>query len=183
MKLKLINFFSVSNIRKLQTLSFQYQSEINQRENRSLADENLHIYIIDSKYPRQSIKTLAQEMEKRTRKDKDCWFIDISALKTMEDTKLMLNNLPLDIDDDIFTFKFVAITLVDIWEIYKIATHDDLIIKKFGVWKTKTGLFSTLFSKWQRRKDLAVSFARIITILLSYCQCLLSGHFFSKTKS
>ena len=96
-------------------------------------------------------------MGKRTRKDKEYWLIDISALKTMKNAKLMLDNLPLDIDDDVFTFKLVNNTFVDIWEIYKLNPENDLIFKKFGIWKLGMGLFSTVMSKWQRRKDLTVS--------------------------
>ena len=99
-------------------------------------------------------------MGKRTRKDKEYWLIDISALKTMENAKLMLDNLPLDIDDDVFTFKFVNNTFVDIWEIYKLNPENELIVKKFGIWKLGIGLLSTVMSKWQRRKDLTVSVLR-----------------------
>ena len=96
-------------------------------------------------------------MGKRTRKDKEYWLIDITALKTMENAKSMLDNLPLDIDDDVYTFKFVNKTFVDIWELYKLIPENDLIVKKFGIWKIGMGLLSTVMSKWQRRKDLTVS--------------------------
>ena len=101
-------------------------------------------------------------MEERTRKDKEFWLIDITSLKSMEYAKTMLNNLPLDIDDDIFPFMFVNDTFVDIWEIYKLESENDPIVRKFGLWKTNMGIFSTAPSKWQRRKDLTVSFAKII---------------------
>ena len=99
-------------------------------------------------------------MGKRTRKDKEYWLVDISALKTMENAKSMLADLALDIDDDVYTFKFVNNTFVDIWEIYKLKPENDLIVKKFGKWNLEIGLLSTVISKWQRRKDLTVSFEK-----------------------
>ena len=122
--------------------------------------------MIDSKNLKQSIEILEQEMRRRTRKDKEFWFIDISALKTMENAQWMLVNLSLDIDDDVYTFKFSNDTFVDIWEIYKLVPNNNLIIKKLGIWKREMGLFSTKMSKWQRRKDLTVSPSKTIIILL-----------------
>ena len=113
--------------------------------------------MIDSNNPNQSIKILEQEIKKRTRKDKEFWFIDISVLKTMENAKVMLDNLLLDIDDDFFTFKYVNHSFIEIWEIYKLVPEKELIVKKYGTWKSETGLLSTSLSKWQRRRDLTVS--------------------------
>ena len=106
-------------------------------------------------------------MGKRTRKDKEYWLIDISALKIMENATLMLDDLPLDIDDNIYTFKLVNHTFVDIWEIYKIKSENNLIVKKFGIWKSEMGLLSNVMSKWQRRKDLTVSFENLHNIFIN----------------
>ena len=119
--------------------------------------EDIHIYMIDSKNLMQSIEILEQKIKKRTRLDKEFWFIDISDLKTMKNAKLILDNLPLDIDDDIYAFKFANNSFIDIWEIYKLVPESDLIVKKYGTWKREIGLLSTPLSKWQRRKDLTVS--------------------------
>ena len=119
--------------------------------------EDMHIYMIDLKHLKQSIEILEQKIKKRTRLDKEFWFIDISDLKTMKNAKLMLDDLPLDIDDDIYAFKFTNNSFIDIWEIYKLVPESDLIVKKYGTWKREIGLLSTPLSKWQRRKDLTVS--------------------------
>ena len=165
--LKRIFLFFIS---ELQTFSFLFQNENIFTKNGLLAEEDLHIYIIDPNNQMQSITILEQEMEKRTRKDKEFWFIDISTLETIENVKIMLNNLLLDIDDDVYIFKFSNNTFVDIWEIYKFLPKNDLIVKKLGIWKPETGLFSTTLSKWQRRKDLTVSFAKsIISHFFFFC--------------
>ena len=119
--------------------------------------EDIHIYMVDSNNIRQSIEILEQKIKKRTRLDKEFWFIDISDLKTMKNAKLILDDLPLDIDDDIYAFKFANNSFIDIWEIYKLMPESDLIVKKYGTWKREIGLLSTPLSKWQRRKDLTVS--------------------------
>ena len=119
--------------------------------------EDIHIYMVDSNNIRQSIEILEQKIKKRTRLDKEFWFIDISDLKTMKNAKLILDDLPLDIDDDIYAFKFTNNSFIDIWEIYKLMPESDLIVKKYGTWKREIGLLSTPLSKWQRRKDLTVS--------------------------
>ena len=119
--------------------------------------EDIHFFLIDSNNIRQSIEILEQKIKKRTRLDKEFWFIDISDLKTIKNAKLILDDLPLDIDDDIYAFKFANNSFIDIWEIYKLVPENDLIVKKYGTWKREIGLLSTPLSKWQRRKDLTVS--------------------------
>ena len=96
-------------------------------------------------------------MKERTRRDKEYWFIDISAFQNVANASSMLNTLPLDIDDDLFLFIFIENDFARIWEIYKLAPEKDIIIKDFGSWTQETGLKSTNLGKWQRRKDLSVS--------------------------
>ena len=116
--------------------------------------------MIDSKNLQNSINLLERKLRKRTRKDKEFWFIDISALKTINNAKLMLNNLPLDIDDDIYAFMITNDSLAVIWEMYKLAPEKKLIVSKLGMWKEDLGLSLTTLNKWQRRGDLTVSFAK-----------------------
>ena len=122
--------------------------------------EDLNIYMIDSKNLQNSINLLERKLRKRTRKDKEFWFIDISALKTINNAKLMLNNLLLDIDDDIYAFMITNDSIAVIWEMYKLAPEKNLIVTKLGVWKEDLGLSLTTLNKWQRRGDLTVSFAK-----------------------
>ena len=96
-------------------------------------------------------------MKERTRRDKEYWFIDISAFQNVANASSMLNTLPLDIDDDMFLFIFIEDDSARIWEIYKLAPEKDIIIKDFGSWVQEIGLKSTNLGKWQRRRDLSVS--------------------------
>ena len=96
-------------------------------------------------------------MKERTRRDKEVWFIDISAFQKIEIASSMLDKLSLDIDDDMFLFIFIENDSARIWEMYKLAPEKDLIIKEFGGWTREIGLKLTNLEKWQRRGDLSVS--------------------------
>ena len=122
-----------------------------------MAKEDLHIYILDSDNVNQSLKCLENAMKKRTRRDKEFWFIDISAFKNIANASSMMNTLSLDVDDDTFLYMFVAGDSARIWEMYKLAPEKDIIIKDFGSWVQEIGLKSTNLGKWQRRRDLSVS--------------------------
>ena len=115
---------------------------------------------MDSDKLKQSIKLLDNKMKERTRKDKEFWLIDISDLHNIDNASSiinMLDNLPLDVDDDIFLFMFIENESARIWEMYKLAPEKDLIIKDFGNWTKEIGLKLTNLEKWQRRGDLSVS--------------------------
>ena len=95
-------------------------------------------------------------MKRRTRKNKEVWFIDISSLETISNAQLMLQGLLLDIDDDIFLFMFIDGESAKIWETYRLAPKTDIIIRDFGEWTRETGLKVTTLEKWKRRGDLSV---------------------------
>ena len=105
----------------------------------------------------ESDKILENELERRTRKEKEVWYIDISSLQTISNAQSMLNGLPLDIDDDIFLFMFINGDSAKVWETYRLAQEKDIVIKYFGRWTRDTGLKLTTLEKWQRRGDLSVT--------------------------
>ena len=128
-------------------------------------------------------------MKERTRKAKEFWFIDISALQNIDNASSMLNmldTLPLDVDDDIFLFMSIDNDSARIWEMYKLAPGNNLIVKDFGTWTGEIGLKLTSLEKWQRRGDLSVSILislkveilnQIISILLKIASVkILSSH-------
>ena len=133
-----------------------FQTISNSTQFGPLAKEDLHIYIIDSSRLNQSIEILENKIERRTRKEKEVWFIDISSLQTISNAQSMLNGLPLDIDDDIFLFMFINGDSAKVWEIYRLAQDKDIVIKDFGRWTMEMGLELTTLEKWQRRGDLSV---------------------------
>ena len=96
-------------------------------------------------------------MKERTRRDKEIWFIDISAFQKIANASSMLDTLSLDIDDDMFLFMFTENDSAMIWKMYKLAPEKYLIIKDFGRWTREIGLKLTNLDKWQRRGDLSVS--------------------------
>ena len=112
--------------------------------------------MIDASRVNQSIEILENEMKRRTRKDKEVWYIDISSLETILNAQSRLQGLPLDIDEDIFLFMFIDGESAKIWETYRLAPETDIIIRDFGRWTRETGLKLTTLKKWQRRGDFSV---------------------------
>ena len=96
-------------------------------------------------------------MNARTRRDKEFWFIDVSAFQTISNASSRLNTLSLDIDDDVFLFMFIENDFARFWEMYKLSPEKDLVIKDFGMWTREIGLKLTNLEKWHRRGDLSVS--------------------------
>ena len=130
--------------------------QTNTSNNGVLAEEDMHIFIIDSKNLKKSIQFFEHKLRKRTRISKEFWFVDISALGSIDNAELMLNNLPLDIDDDIFLFMFSKNDMAKIWEVYKLVPEKDLVVRELGMWTRQIGLDMTTLEKWQRRGDLKV---------------------------
>ena len=115
------------------------------------------MYILDSDNVIESITCLENRMKERTRKDKEFWFVDISALQNVANASSMLSNLTLDVDDDMFLFLFIEKDFARIWEMYKLAPEKELIVKDFGKWTREIGLKLPDMEKSHRRGDLSVS--------------------------
>ena len=141
---------------EFQRQSFVFQSHENSTKNGLIAEEDLHIYLIDSENLTNSKMILEVMMRNRSRKNKEFWFIDISAFQTITNAELMLNSLPLDIDDDIFLYTIMKNDTARIWEIYKLLPGKDLIVRDVGGWTKDFGLNLTTKEKWQRRSNLLV---------------------------
>ena len=141
---------------EFQRQSFVFQSHENSTKNGLIAEEDLHIYLIDSENLTNSKMILEVMMRNRSRKNKEFWFIDISAFQTITNAELMLNSLPLDIDDDIFLYMFSNNAMAKIWEVYKLVPEKDLVVRELGMWTRQIGLDMTTLEKWQRRGDLKV---------------------------
>ena len=95
----------------------------------------------------------------RTKTIYDYWLIDITALDSIDDGQLLLNNLNLDLDDDIFIVKFDEVDekICHIWEIYKINSNQPLIVNNLGTWSENDGFNMTSLQKYERRNDLMVT--------------------------
>ena len=142
---------------KRQTFSFLFQTVSNSTKNGNVAKEDIHIYILDSDNVIESIICLENKMKERTRRDKEFWFVDISALQNVANASSMLSTLTLDVDDDMFLFMFIEKDFARIWEMYKLAPEKELIIKDFGKWTREIGLKLPNMEKSHRRGDLSVS--------------------------
>ena len=70
-----------------------------------------------------------------------------------------LQNLPLDLDDDLFlyTTSMNHLTELSIWEFYEIHSSLPRKLNFYGNWNNNDGLNVSREIKWSRRKNLEVS--------------------------
>jgi hypothetical protein len=120
--------------------------------------DGLHIFILDEQNVNTGLIVLQNLLSSRTRLSQEIWLIDITALNYINVAFEKMSAFPLDINDDIFFFKYdpTSYSIIDIWEVYKIHPSLDLVVMEYGNWTESGGLSSTNVEKWNRRKDLQV---------------------------
>ena len=86
-------------------------------------------------------------------------------LDSIYNAQVLLSNLNLDLDDDVFIVEYDKVDkrTCQIWEIYKISPTEPLIVNDVGTWSKNDGLNMTLLQKYERRRDLMVSACIYIT--------------------
>ena len=84
------------------------------------------------------------------------WLLDLSATNTTEETFYLSQNLPLDLDNDLYLFAADNGNNVDIWEFYEIHPTRPKKLNYYGSWESKNGLNIPNEDKWDRRKNLEV---------------------------
>ena len=87
------------------------------------------------------------------------WLLDLSITDTIEETLFLLQNLPLDLDDDLYLFAADGSdngNNIDIWEFYEIHPTRPKKLNYYGSWESKNGLNISNEDKWDRRKNLEV---------------------------
>jgi hypothetical protein len=121
--------------------------------------DGLHIFILDEQNVKAGLIVLQNLLSSRTLLSQEIWLIDITALNYINVAIEKMSSFPLDINDDIYFFKYDPTTfysIIDIWEVYKIHPSLDLVVMEYGNWTESGGLSSTNVEKWNRRKDLQV---------------------------
>ena len=92
------------------------------------------------------------------------WLLDLSVTDTIEETLYLSQNLPLDLDDDLYLFASDGDNGndIDVWEFYEIHPTRPKKLNYYGSWKSKNGLNIPNEDKWDRRKNLDVGFGSVI---------------------
>ena len=80
-------------------------------------------------------------------------------LDSIYNAQVLLSNLNLDLDDDVFIVEYDKVdkSTCRIWEIYKISPTEPLIVNDVGTWSKNYGLNMTSLQKYERRRNLMVN--------------------------
>ena len=95
----------------------------------------------------------------RQQSNHEFWLLDVSNFKNENKITEYLQNLPLDLDDDLFlyTTSMNHLTELSIWEFYEIHSSLPRKLNFYGNWNINDGLNISKEIKWNRRKNLEVS--------------------------
>ena len=156
--------------------------------NKTVIDEDLHVFIPDAEMIEMSIKHFIEMYSLRTKKSHEYWLLDIGHwTANLDDTfnfyeriKHDLRHLQLDLDDDLYFFEgktilYITIlvvfqylscvgneTYVRVWEHYEINVSVQRKIVYMGSWNLDTGFQQMDAQKWIRRRNLEVRNFKII---------------------
>ena len=95
------------------------------------------------------------------------WLLDLSTTNTTEEALYLSQNLPLDLDDDLYLFAADGSdngNNIDIWEFYEIHPTRPRKLDYYGSWTSRSGLNITNEDKWDRRNDLEVFVSSYISL-------------------
>ena len=95
------------------------------------------------------------------------WLFDLSDTHNIEETSYLLQNLPLDLDDNLYLFASDGNgngNNIDIWEFYEIHPTRPRKLDYYGSWTSRNGLNITNEEKWDRRNDLEVFVSSYISL-------------------
>ena len=95
------------------------------------------------------------------------WLFDLSVTHNIEETSYLSQNLPLDLDDNLYLFASDGNdngNNIDIWEFYEIHPTRPRKLDYYGSWTSRNGLNITNEEKWDRRNDLEVYVSSYISV-------------------
>ena len=95
------------------------------------------------------------------------WLFDLSVTHNIEETSYLSQNLPLDLDDNLYLFASDGNNNgnnIDIWEFYEIHPTRPKKLDYYGSWTSRNGLNITNEEKWDRRNDLEVYVSSYISV-------------------
>ena len=128
-------------------------------------DKELHVYIPNNEDLVTSLQIFVQIYSNRQRDDHEFWLLDISSWNALEDVTKQLENMPLDLDDDLYFYSFGNNTEdMKILEFYEIHFSRPRKMFDYGIWNKIDGLSLVPNTKWVRRRDLEGINLRTLTL-------------------
>ena len=138
--------------------------------NLTIMNEDLHVFIPQDLNPLGAKHDNLQEFIRlyslREKWNHEYWLLDLSITDTIEETLYLSQNLPLDLDDDLYLFASDGDNgnNIDVWEFYEIHPTRPKKLNYYGSWKSKNGLNIPNEDKWVRRKNLEVGLSLFVLI-------------------
>ena len=118
--------------------------------------EGLHVFASNKLNWNESIGQFKELYSARTNASKEYWLLDVSINKEIQDiVDEDLNDLPLDLDDDLYLFQALG-NNVQIFEFYEIHETLPRKLRPYGTWNEVTAMQIPNKQKWERRKNLEV---------------------------
>ena len=155
---QLIDFWKTAAIRSLKIASVNHEIIAN-LTHISILNDDLHVFIPNTSDLIHSFDIFINLFSLRKKWDQEFWLIDVSGPKSIDNTIEYLQNLQLDLDDNLFLYKYdnKPMKEINIMEYYEIHSSHPRKLRFYGNWNQISGLKVTREDKWNRRKNLEVS--------------------------
>ena len=138
----------------------------------TVAKNELHYFIPNDSDLTNNLELFVYIYSLRKDWHQEHWILDVSDLKSIDDSIGYLQNLKLDLDDDLFLLNYGTndkqFSDVNIWEYYEIHSSLSRKVIFLGDWNSAYGLNITKVNKWTRRTNLEVYIQNCHTMSLYY---------------
>ena len=117
-------------------------------------NEDLHVFVPkDFNQTRNIYDDFIQLYALREKWNHEFWLLDTSHAGAKH-----LKNLKLDLDDDLYLYDYEESRDINIWEFYEIHATRPKKLNYYASWNDKNGLYVPNTEKWDRRKNLQVTY-------------------------
>ena len=122
--------------------------------NLSVVNEDLHVFLPkDLNQTRVIYDNFVKLYALREKWNHEYWLLHSAFVGAK-----YLQNLKLDLDDDLYLYNYKEDKSIDIWEFYEIHATCPKKLNYYGSWSSKNGLNIPNTEKWDRRKNLQVTY-------------------------
>ena len=116
---------------------------------------NLQVFIPDEMDKNKGLNQFIEMYSTRTKASQEYWLFDVSLWETLTEVVNGLNDLPLDLDDDLYLYQRKGKSL-ELWEFFEMHPTRPRKLLFYCSWNKINGLTVEETSKWTRRGDFEV---------------------------
>ena len=149
-----MTYFPFHRSQKQIQIAYISQDMLKFSTNLSLMNEDLHVFVPkDFKQTKNIYDDFIRLYDLREKWNHEYWLLDSSRAGHK-----YLQNLKLDLDDDLYIYDYKEGKSIKIYEFYEIHATRPKKLNYYGNWNSKNGLNIPNQEKWDRRKNLQVSY-------------------------